>query len=65
MPIVVKRARKYFLPKDGSPSVVLEERVSNDALLRTIKIGKNIFKLSLPESAYDPISNYATAPQPT
>jgi len=65
MSIVVKRARKYFLPKDISPQVVNEERVSNDALLHTIKIGKNIFKLSLPESAYDPVSNYATAPQPT
>ena len=64
MSIVVKRARKYFLSKDGSPSAVLEEGVSNDALLRTIKIGKNIFKLSLPESAYDANVNYSTVPQP-
>jgi hypothetical protein len=64
MSIVVKRARKYFLTKDGSPSAVLEEGVSNDALLRTIKIGKNIFKLSLPESAYDANVNYSTEPQP-
>ena len=50
------------MPKDGSSSAVLEERVNNDALLRTIKIGKNIFKLSLPESAYDANLNYATVP---
>jgi len=62
MPIVIKRSSKYFLTKDGSSSKVLEERISNDTLLRTIKIGKNIFKLSLPESAYDPVQNYATVP---
>lgn len=64
MQIVVKRARKYFQPKDGNSSPVLEEKLQNSDLLRTIKLGKNLFKLSLPEATYDQNTNYATVPNP-
>lgn len=54
MPIVVKRIKKYF-PRDGSPSPTMEtnnENISESELLKTIKLSKNVFKLSLPKAAY-------------
>ena len=36
----------------------MEERGANTELLRTIKLSKNLFKLSLPEAAYVDNLNY-------
>lgn len=55
MPIVVKRIKKYFPTRDGSPSPTMEtnnENISESELLKTIKLSKNVFKLSLPKAAY-------------
>ena len=64
MPIVVKRIKKYFSNKDGSISpTIMEDPKSTDAeLLRTIKLSKNVFKLSLPASNYAYSQNFATIP---
>ena len=43
----------------------MEERGSNVELLRTIKLGQNLFKLSLPEAAYAENQNYQTVPAPS
>jgi len=62
MPIVIKRIKKYFpgqeaylVPglfedKDADPSLTLG--AESDQLLQTIKLQKNVFKLSLPGPAY-------------
>lgn len=63
MPIVIKRIRKYFSGREGefmlNPDVNAGDtidgalRTLNDSeLLRTIKLSKNVFKLSLPEPTY-------------
>ena len=54
MPIVIKRIKKYFSNRDGSISpTIMDATKSQDAeLLRTIKLSKNVFKLSLPASNY-------------
>lgn len=64
MPIVIKRIKKYFATKDGSisPDIIADNVTSDAALLRTIKLSKNVFKLSLPASNYGPNSNFATIP---
>ena len=64
MPIVLKRIKKYFSNRDGSISPTIMEPVTqNDAeLLRTIKLSKNVFKLSLPASNYGQNQNFATIP---
>ena len=64
MPIVVKRIKKYF-PRDGSVSPTMEanqEQTSENELLKTIKLSKNVFKLSLPKAAYGQHQNYQTIP---
>jgi hypothetical protein len=43
----------------------MEERGANAELLRTIKLSKNLFKLSLPEAAYADNQNYQTVPAPS
>ena len=43
----------------------MEERGSIVELLRTIKLGQNLFKLSLPEAAYAENQNYQTVPAPS
>lgn len=43
MPIVVKRAKKYF-----NSDVPIRDVESESELLKTIKFSKNIFKLKLP-----------------
>lgn len=57
MPIVSKRARKYF-NTDVTPT---REMDSESELLKTIKFSKNIFKLKLPQATYEQLS-YATIP---
>jgi len=53
MPIVMKRFRKYFLKQDGSPVPMMEDQgATNNDLLGTIKLTKNVFKLTLPSPAY-------------
>ena len=60
MPIVVKRIRKYFQGREAYFVPALydnaadEDVMVNDdsELLRTIKLSKNVFKLSLPEPTY-------------
>ena len=60
MPIVVKRIKKYFSNRDGSMSPHMEsnEMTSESELLKTIKLSKNVFKLSLPKAAYGQHQNY-------
>lgn len=49
----MKRFRKYFLKQDGSPLPIMEELGNTNAdLLGTIKLTKNVFKLTLPSPAY-------------
>jgi len=36
----------------------MEEKAYNAELLRTIRLGKNLFKLQLPEAAYHESQNY-------
>ena len=64
MPIVVKRIKKYFSNRDGSisPSIVDATKSQDAELLRTIKLSKNVFKLSLPASNYGHGQNFATIP---
>lgn len=64
MPIVVKRIKKYFSNRDGSVSPHMEsnEMTSESELLKTIKLSKNVFKLSLPKAAYGQHQNYQTIP---
>lgn len=63
MPIILKRIEKYFTNADGSLNPLFEQTETVDAkLLRTIKLSKNVFKLSLPNPAYDNKSNFATIP---
>ena len=66
-PIVVKRIKKYFSARDGSLSPAMEatnnEQTSESELLRTIKLSKNVFKLSLPQATYGTQNqNFATIP---
>ena len=64
MPIVIKRIKKYF-PRLEAYFVpaLFEEAPQSDTpllqdgdseLLRTIKLQKNVFKLSLPQPTYAP-----------
>jgi NIMA (never in mitosis gene a)-related kinase 1/4/5 len=53
MYICQKRIQKYFSPKDGSMSPILQSPRHNTDLLRTIKLEKNVFKLQMPEANYD------------
>ena len=64
MPIMQKRIKKYFSNRDGSISpTIMEDQNKGDAeLLRTIKLSKNVFKLSLPASNYGQNQNFATIP---
>ena len=71
MPIVVKRIRKYFTGKEGYfvPGLYNEDadmaaQAADSELLRTIKLSKNVFKLSLPEATYQSHmgQNFATIP---
>ena len=62
MPIVVKRIKKYFSNRDGSVSPEPQEMTSESELLKTIKLSKNVFKLSLPKAAYGQHQNYQTIP---
>ena len=68
MPIVIKRIKKYFSNKDGSPSThfdsVAETGVTESELLKTIKLSANVFKLALPSAQYNDKGNYATVPVP-
>ena len=51
MPIVIKRIKKYFSARDGSLSPAMDgsnDQTSESELLKTIKLSKNVFKLSLP-----------------
>ena len=57
MPIVAKRAKKYF-NNDVTPTRDIE---SESELLKTIKFSKNIFKLKLPQATYEQLS-FATIP---
>lgn len=43
----------------------MEERDANAELLQTIKLSKNLFKLSLPEAAYVDNLNFQTVPVPS
>ena len=58
MPIVVKRIKKYFPGRESLfvPALFEDEAAAVTAadseLLRTIKLSKNVFKLSLPEPTY-------------
>jgi len=59
MPIVVKRIRKYFPGREAylapglfdSPEEAAQIAADSE-LLRTIKLSKNVFKLSLPDATY-------------
>ena len=64
MPIVIKRIKKYFSNRDGSisPSIIDASKSQDAELLRTIKLSKNVFKLSLPASNYNQNANFATIP---
>ena len=70
LPFVQKRYRKYFFREDGSPmpgiAAELEGQASqsNQDLLSTIKLTKNVFKLTLPNSNYSNADhlNYQTMP---
>ena len=54
MSIVQKRIKKYFSNRDGSisPGIIESTKLDDAELLRTIKLSKNVFKLSLPASNY-------------
>lgn len=56
MPIVAKRAKKYF-----TNEVPLRDIESESELLKTIKFSKNLFKLKLPQATYEQLS-FATIP---
>lgn len=60
MPVVIKRAKKYF--KDENHPV--REVESECELLRTIKFSNNLFKLKLPQATYEQLS-FATIPVPS
>jgi hypothetical protein len=66
MPIVVKRIKKYFSNRDGSPSThfdsQLETGMTESELLKTIKLTNNVFKMALPSAQYLEKNNYATIP---
>ena len=63
MSIVQKRMVKYFSNRDGSPSSLMaDQNPANTDLLQTIKLTKNVFKLTLPSASYDVQNNYATMP---
>ena len=71
MPIVVKRIKKYFPGKESYfvPGLFeMQEETpeignTDSQLLRTIKLSKNVFKLSLPEATYAiQNANFATIP---
>lgn len=63
MPIVMKRYRKYFTRQDGSPVPMMQEQPQHTDLLNTIKLIKNVFKLTLPQQNYEGNSvNYQTMP---
>jgi hypothetical protein len=49
MPIVAKRAKKYFT----NEVVPLRDIESESELLKTIKFSKNLFKLKLPQATYE------------
>lgn len=64
MPIVVKRIKKYFPGKEayfvpalfdeGSQTeAMMYGSAADSELLRTIKLQKNVFKLSLPQPTYN------------
>ena len=72
MPIVIKRLRKYFPGREGyfvpgllegAESPEPSQTMNDSELLRTIKLSKNVFKLSLPEPTYGGSNaNFATIP---
>ena len=66
MPIVIKRIKKYFSTRDGSLSPGMDTGIDNQTveseLLKTIKLSKNVFKLSLPQAAYGQHKNFQTIP---
>jgi hypothetical protein len=41
---------------------MLDQNNHNTDLLQTIKLTKNVFKLTLPSASYDVINSYATMP---
>lgn len=58
----MKRIRKYF-SRDGQINPAIfdmtnESSTIDSELLRTIKLNKNVFKLSLPEPAYSQNVNF-------
>lgn len=65
LPYVMKRVRKYF-SRDGmvNPAIfdTQEAPPTDSELLRTIRLSKNVFKLSLPEPAYAQNVNFQTIP---
>lgn len=72
MPIVVKRIRKYFSGRESQfvPALFDSEdgvdQTGSSELLRTIKLSKNVFKLSLPQPAYEgQAHNFQTIPGST
>lgn len=56
MSIITKRIKKYFQDK-SEVKQALEDDVEcfhDSELLRTIKLSKNLFKMKLPKSTYEP-----------
>jgi len=58
---------KYFFNEDGSPIKIIQEldqtSQTHKDLLKTIKLSKNVFKLTLPSAAYGiQDANYQTMP---
>lgn len=68
---MVKRIRKYFNGRESLfvPAMFDSEDMmndTNDELLRTIKLSKNVFKLSLPQATYEgQAHNFQTIPGST
>lgn len=64
--IVEKRYKKYFCDQEGNPLPIMQlndsVHMSNQDMLKTIKLRKNVFKLSLPRPAYTQLDNYQTMP---
>jgi hypothetical protein len=62
MPIIQKRIKKYFSDKSDLKTALEDdaEAFNDSELLRTIKLSKNLFKMKLPKSTYEP--NFQTIP---
>jgi len=56
MPIIQKRIKKYFAEKSEAKTCLEDdaEAFNDSELLRTIKLSKNLFKMKLPKSTYEP-----------